>query len=110
MPRTRVLTRSIGTKVSEEDYEMLREVAGDQKLGDWVRQVVFKAAQLEPAAAAHRTILSEVLALRKILLNLQFAVVTGEAITRDRMIGWIEEADRDKHEKARARLSDGEVH
>jgi voltage-gated potassium channel Kch len=104
----RLLTRSIGTKVSEEDYELLRDVAGDRKLGDWVREVVLRAALVEPAAAAHRTILGEVLALRKILLNLQFAAATGEPVTRERMLGWIAEADADKTEKASARLSAAE--
>ena len=47
----------------------------------------------------------EVLALRKILLNLQFTVAAGEPVTRERMLAWIEEADADKGEKARARLS-----
>jgi hypothetical protein len=100
----------LSTKVTEDEYARIAELAGDQTVGDWLRELVFHAAQLEPAAAAHRTILSEVLALRKILLNLQFAVASGEAITRERMLGWIQEADGDKHEKARARLNDGEVH
>ena len=51
----------------------------------------------------------EVLALRKILLNLQFSVAAGEPVTRDRMLAWIEEADADKGEKARARLAAGGV-
>jgi hypothetical protein len=59
----------------------------------------------ERTAEAHRTILGEVLALRKILLNLQFTVAAGEQVTRDRMLAWIEEADADKGEKARARLT-----
>ena len=36
---------------------------------------------------------------------LHFAVATGELITRDRMLTWIEEADADKGEKARSRLT-----
>ncbi len=104
----RLLTKSIGTKVSEDDYEMLREVAGDRKLGDWVREVVFRAALVDPTAGAHRTILGELLALRKILLNLQFAAAAGEPVTRERMLGWIAEADADKTEKASARLTAAE--
>ncbi len=59
----------------------------------------------ERTAEAHRTILAELLALRKILLNLQFSVAAGEPVTRDRMLAWIEEADADKGDKARARLT-----
>ena len=102
-PRPR--TRTVSTKVSEEDYAMFEQFAGDQKVGEWVRDVLFKAVLSERTAEAHRTILGEVLALRKILLNLQFTVAAGEPVTRDRMLAWIEEADADKGEKARARLT-----
>jgi hypothetical protein len=36
---------------------------------------------------------------------LQFSVAAGEPVTRDRMLAWIEEADSDRGEKARARLT-----
>ena len=84
MPRVR--TRTVSTKVSEEDYALLKQLAGDQRVGEWVRDVLFKAVLSERTAEAHRTILGEVLALRKILLNLQFSVAAGEPITRDRML------------------------
>ena len=103
MPRLR--TRTVSTKVTEDDYAMFEQLAGDQKVGEWVRDVLFKAVLSERTAEAHRTILGEVLALRKILLNLQFTVAAGEPVTRDRMLAWIEEADADKGEKARARLT-----
>ena len=103
MPRVR--TRTVSTKVSEDDYALLKQLAGDLRVGEWVREVLLKAVLSERTAEAHRTILGEVLALRKILLNLQFTVAAGEPVTRDRMLAWIEEADADKGEKARARLS-----
>jgi hypothetical protein len=53
--------------------------------------------------------LGELLALRKILLNLQFTVAAGEPVTRDRMLALIEEADAEKGERARARLTAGTV-
>jgi hypothetical protein len=95
--------------VSEEDYGLLKQLAGDQRVGEWVRDVLFKAVLAERTIEAHRTILGELLALRKILLNLQFSVAAGESVTRDRMLAWIEEADADKGEKARARLAAGSV-
>src|SRR5678815_4394682 len=103
MPRLR--TRTISTKVTEDDYALFEQLAGDQRVGEWVREVLFKHVLSERSADAHRTILGEVLALRKILLNLQFTVATGEAVTRERMLAWIEEADAEKGEKARARLT-----
>src|SRR3989442_14537856 len=98
MPRPR--TRTISTKVTEDDYAMFAQLAGDQKVGEWVRDVLFKAVLSERTAEAHRTILGELLALRKILLNLQFTVAAGGPGTRDRMLGWVEEADADESEKA----------
>jgi hypothetical protein len=103
MPSLR--TRTVSTKVTEDDYALFAELAGDLPVGEWVREVLFKAVRAERTAEAHRTILGELLALRKILLNLQFSIAAGEPLTRDRMLGWIEEADADKSEKARARLS-----
>src|SRR5438445_9248728 len=76
MPRVR--TRTVSTKVSEDDYALLKQLAGDQRVGEWVRDVLFKAVLSERTAEAHRTILGELLALRKILLNLQFTVAAGE--------------------------------
>ena len=105
MPRVR--TRTVSTKVSEDDYALLKQLAGDQRVGEWVREVLFKAVLAERTDEAHRTILAEVLALRKIVLNLQFAVAEGKPLTRDRMRAWIEEADANKSEKARARLAAG---
>jgi hypothetical protein len=100
-----LLTRSIGTKVSDEDYAMLKAIAGDRTLGDWLRDVALKAAMSDPTAAAQRTILEEVIALRKVLLNLGFALATGERITVDEMRGLIAAADAEKGEQARARLA-----
>jgi len=107
MPSLR--TPSVSTRVTEDDYALVTQLAGDLSVGEWVREVLLKAVLCERTAEAHRTILGEVLALRKILLNLQFSVAAGEPVTRDRMLAWIEEADADKGEKARARLAAGSV-
>ena len=64
MPRVR--TRTVSTKVSEDDYALLKQLAGDQRVGEWVREILFKAVLSERTAEAHRTILGELLALRKI--------------------------------------------
>ena len=102
MPALR--TKSVGTKVTDVQYAMLKSVAGDQKLGDWVREVVIKAAA-QPPGCAEPLILAEVLALRTIVLNLQFSVSAGELITRETMQQLIDRADRDKLAKAQARLA-----
>ena len=55
MPRLRI--RTVSTKVSEEDYALFAQLAGDQKVGEWVSNVLFKAVLSERPAEAHRTIL-----------------------------------------------------
>jgi hypothetical protein len=107
MPSLR--TRTVSTKVTEDDYALFAQLAGDLSVGEWVREVLLKAVLSERTAEAHRTILGELLALRKILLNLQFSVAAGEPVTRDRMLALIEEADAEKGERARARLMAGTV-
>ena len=50
--------------MTEDDYALFAQLAGDLSVGEWVREVLLKAVLAERAAEAHRTILGEVLALR----------------------------------------------
>jgi hypothetical protein len=95
--------KCVGTKVTDAEYAAIEALAlaSNQTVSAWVRDSLMMVAS---QGSAEQTVLAEVLALRKILLNLHFAIVTGESITRDRMARLIEEADTDKGEKARARL------
>jgi hypothetical protein len=63
MPSLR--TRTVSTKVTGDDYPLFAELAGDLSVGEWVREGLFKAVLSERTVEAHRTILGEVLALRK---------------------------------------------
>ena len=96
--------RTVSSKVTAEEYAAFEALAlaNNMTVSDWVRDTLLTVASHE---SAEHTMLAELLALRKILLNLHFAVATGEPITRDRMLTWIEEADADKGEKARSRLT-----
>ena len=95
-------TKSIGTKVTAEEYDRIRELAGEQPVSEWVRAALLKVAD-PPAADA--TVLTEVLALRTILLNLHFHLCSGAAVSAETMQRLIERADQDKHQQAEARLS-----
>jgi hypothetical protein len=55
MPRLR--TRTVSTKVTEDDYALIAQLAGDLSVGEWVREVLFKAVLSERTGEAHRTIL-----------------------------------------------------
>jgi hypothetical protein len=95
-------TRSIGTKVTESEYVALEAMAGEQRLSEWVRQVLLAAVRSVPAEPV--VVLAELLALRTILLNLHFAVTTGASLSADDMRQLIERADEDKWQKAEERL------
>jgi hypothetical protein len=102
-------TKSIGTKVSEEEFAALEASAraADMTLSEWVRAVLLAAPGVElpddEAALAGRVTLAEVLALRTLFLNLQFRQAQGP-MTEVEMRGLIERADAVKGERARDRL------
>ena len=103
-------TKSIGTKVSEEEFAALEECArqADMTLSEWVREVLLSAPGVElpgdEAALAGRVALAELLALRTLLLNLFFRAAKGEAIPEAEMRALIERADGAKMQRARERL------
>ena len=102
-------TKSIGTKVSEEEFAVLEATArsANMTLSEWVRAVLLAAPGVEipddEAALAGRVTLAEVLALRTLFLNLQFRQAQGP-MTEAEMRGLIERADAVKGDRARERL------
>jgi hypothetical protein len=101
MPSLR--TKSISTKVTDEEYSQFEASAGEQTISEWARDVLLKAAKPN---AGEQTVLAEVLALRTILLNLHFAVSQGQTLTAVDMRQLIERADQNKLSKARQRLTE----
>jgi hypothetical protein len=103
-------TKSIGTKVSEEEFAALEATAraADMTLSEWVRAVLLAAPGVElpddEAALAGRVAVAEVLALRTLLLNLFFRAAKGEAIPEPEMRALIERADGVKGDRARERI------
>ena len=95
-------TKSIGTKVTSDEYARIQTLAGEQPVSEWVRSALLKAAD-PPAADA--TLLAEVLALRTILLNIHFHLCSGTTVTAETMRHLIERADQDKRQQAEARLT-----
>ena len=97
--------KSIGTKVSEEEYAQLEALAGGRAVSEWVREVLLRELDCGQARPAEQTLLAEVLALRTILLNLHFTVAKGEAITAEEMQAIIDRAEAGKAKKAAERLA-----
>jgi hypothetical protein len=104
MPSLR--TKSISTKVTEEEYAQFEALAGEQTISEWARDVLLKATKPN---AGERTVLAEVLALRTILLNIHFAVSQGQTLTAEEMQQLIRRADQNKLSKARERLAEAAI-
>jgi hypothetical protein len=100
MPSRR--TKSISTKVTADEYSQLAALAGEETISEWARRVLLRAALPAPGETA---VLAELLALRAILLNLQFASQRGEPLTPEAMQRLIERADQDKTRHAEERLT-----
>ncbi len=101
MPSLR--TKSISTKVTDEEYAQFEALAGEQTISEWTRDVLLKATKPN---AGEQTVLAELLALRTILLNMHFAVSQGQTLTAEEMQQLIERADQNKLSKARQRLAE----
>src|SRR5260370_39439398 len=101
MPSLR--TKSISTKVTDEEYAQFEVLAGGQTISEWAREVLLKATKPN---ASEQTVLAEVVALRTILLNVHFAVSQGQTLTSEEMQQLIERADQTKLSKARQRLAE----
>jgi hypothetical protein len=96
-------TKSISTKVTDEEYAQFEALSGEQTISEWARDVLLKATKQN---AGEQTVLAEVLALRTILLNIHFAISQGQTLTVEEMQQLIERADQNKLSKARQRLAE----
>ena len=95
-------TKSIGTKVTPDEYARIQALAGEQPVSEWVRAALLKATDASPADSL---VLAELLALRTILLNLHFHLGSGTPVAAETMQRLIERADQDKYQQAEARLT-----
>jgi hypothetical protein len=95
MPTPR--TKSISTKVTEEEYAQFEVLAGPQTISEWARALLLKATKPSPS---EQTIVAELLALRMILLNALFSIANHEALSSEDMQDIISRADEHKLVKA----------
>ena len=100
MPTPR--TKSISTKVTEEECSQFEALAGAQTISEWAREVLLKASKPSPS---DQTIVAELLALRMILLNALFSIANREPLTSEDMQDMINRADASKLTKALDRLT-----
>jgi len=100
-------TRSIGTKVTGEEYARLEACArGSQmSISGWSREALLAAASVGWCSAGERAILAEVIALRTIVANLIYAFTSEGKVTADQMRAFIQRADGTKSKRAMELLS-----
>jgi hypothetical protein len=98
-PSTAARTRSVGTKLTEEEFARLESLAAasGQSVSEWARSALLAATTPEsttnPNNSNDAAVLAEVRALRAIVLNLFFDQANGEEITVERMKEIIARAD-----------------
>ena len=94
-------TKCLSTKVTEAEHARFEALAGAQRVSVWARDVLLHAAASQPVDVL---LLAELLAVRAIVVNLQFALASGEPPTVEAMQRLIDRADREKLGKAQERL------
>ena len=105
-------TKTLGTKVSEEEFAQLEAAASERglTLSEWCRETLLASVNgqevksADPGGTGH-ALMAELVALRAILLNVLFKQANGQTITAEEMQRLIDRADSDKLKKARERLA-----
>ena len=95
------LTKSISTKVTEAEYDAIVRRADPQTVSAWARGILVGAVQPDPLQFL---LLAELLALRTIVLNLNFALASSGPPSVEAMHSLIDRADHDKLNKASERI------
>ena len=103
MGKAALRTRSVGTKVTEEEYARLEELAGETglRLSECVRSILRDRLERAGSADREHMVLAELLALRTILVNLLLASAKKEATSAAELRALINRADAGKWERAR---------
>jgi hypothetical protein len=104
-------TKTLSTKVSEEELAQLEAAASERGLtpSEWCRETLLASVNghepkaYDPGGTGH-AVMAELVALRAILLNVLFKQANGQTLTAEEMQRLIDRADSDKLRKARERL------
>ena len=92
-------TKSVSTKVSDEEYAQFEALAGGQTMSEWTREVLLNAVKPN---TSEQIVLAELIALRAILLNAFYKLAQGEHLTADEMQRLIERADQENSARRRS--------
>lgn len=110
MPADQLRNRTVGSKVTESEYEQLTAVAEREglTLGEWCRELLLAQAnanETKKPSATEQTILAEFMALRMILLNALSKLGAKVEFTEQEFKGLVELADQERFQRAQERLA-----
>jgi hypothetical protein len=95
-------TKSISTKVTDAEYDAIVRRAEPETVSAWARGILVSTAQPDPLLFL---LLTELVALRTIVLNLNFALAAGEPPAEDLLHRLIARADAEKFDTAKDRIA-----
>ena len=110
MPADQLRNRTVGSKMTESEYEQLLAMAEREglTLGEWCREVLLAQAnssELKKPSATEQTLLAEFVALRMILLNALSKLGQKVELSEDDLQELIELADRERFSRAAERFA-----
>jgi len=110
MPADQLRNRTVGSKMTEREYEQLVAVAEREglTLGEWCREVLLahaNSSDLNKPNAAERTLLAEFVALRMILLNALSKIGQKVELSERDLQQLVELADQERFSRAQERLA-----
>jgi len=110
MPADQLRNRTVGSKMTESEYEQLVAVAEREglTLGEWCRDVLLahaNANELKKPSAIEQTLLAEFVALRMILLNALSKLGQKVELTEHDLQELAELADQGRFQRAQERLA-----
>ena len=100
-------TRTVSTKVTEEEFARLEAQALSRgvNLAEWVREALLDRLKPEDVVG-NETLLTEVMALRTIVINLAFAQARGQPMPQEKIQELIDYADRERFRRAEERIGE----
>jgi hypothetical protein len=101
--RPKTLTGSATAKLTRNEEALIRQQADEAGLtkSEWCREVLLQALAVRPET---RLLLSELLALRMIVLRLQLDLIEGRQPTNERLKEVLDRAEASKHALAEQRI------
>jgi len=111
MSADQLRNRTVGSKMTESEYEQLVAVAEREglTLGEWCREVLLTHANANEAkkpSAIELTLLAEFVALRMILLNALCKLGQKKELSEHELQELAERADQERFSRAQERLAE----